>query len=758
MLMVGALSRQFDFFSRLRILMTASLLSLLAACGGSGGGGSGNINAASSSTLSLQGSILVAAGALVDSDINNASQNNVSNNTPSTAQTIPSFTELGGYVNLAGTGPAGPLFNSGDTLDYFRIYLYEGQSIVLDIYDADNADLDLYLLNATGTIILDFPTSTGFTEQLNAPFEGYFQILVEAVSGASNYTLRTEQTVNLGSTAVRLSDAFVPEELIVRFRQPYLYQQQLYQSDSTLNRYNLQSTAGESTRAMRLSLNARSHLEGTDFHSRSNVATQINRGQLGFLNEIQAAKYRTLLALKALQEDRDVLYAQANIQIQSAAVPNDPRYDEQWSLPLIELPAAWDISTGSSEVIVAVVDSGIISSHPDIAANLIAGYDFIADADNAQDGNGLDAYRDTLSEVRQRNILVVAAAGNGNDDSNRFVPANCNDVFAVSAVDYNRQLAPYSNSGNVIDLAAPGGRDDVDQDANGIIDGVLSPSGSKSGSNVNPVYEYRYGTSMAAPHVSGILALMLAVNPALSVDNIEQMLLSGLLTDDLGIGGRDNQFGHGLINARKALNAAVDSLSGSSGLGAYMTSSINGFEFRPSLSQTDFETRIVDDASVSINSVSKSAAWLTVTQPGTAGGVGQWRLNVNRNGLAAGLYQDTVSIVTSSNTLNLDILLQVNDPAQIYEVGPLQIVLQNTVSNSSSRLNINEVNGSYRFNFNNLASGTYRLVVNSDLNGDGLADAGEALVESDSFELGSNLVLTPLSLTWDSALISSPAN
>lgn len=847
--MVGALSRQTNTLPRFRILTAALLSSLLVACGG-GGGGSGNINAASaSSALSLQGSILVAAGALVDSDINNASHSNVSNNTPSTAQTIPSFTELGGYVNLAGTGPSGPLFNSGDTLDYFRIYLYEGQSIVLDIYDADNADLDLYLLNATGTIILDYPTSTGFTEQLNAPFEGYFQILVEAVSGASNYTLRTEQTVNLGSTAVRLSDAFVPEELIVRFRQPYLYQQQLYQSDSTLNRYNLQSTAGESTRAMRLSLNARSRLEGTDSHSRSNVATQINRGQLGFLNEVQAAKYRTLLALKALQEDRDVLYAQANIQIQSAAVPNDPRYNEQWSLPLIELPAAWDISTGSSEVIVAIVDSGIISSHPDLTTNLIAGYDFIADADNAQDGNGLDAdpedlgtsfhgthvagivaavgnnsigttgiawrssimplrvlgknggnlydaiqairyaaglnndsgltparraniinlsvggtgycqdaYRDTLSEVRQRNILVVAAAGNGNDDSNRFVPANCNDVFAVSAVDYNRQLAPYSNSGNVIDLAAPGGRDDVDQDANGIIDGVLSPSGSKSGSNVNPVYEYRYGTSMAAPHVSGILALMLAVNPALSVDNIEQMLLSGLLTDDLGIGGRDNQFGHGLINARKALNAAVDSLSGSSGLGAYMTSSINGFEFRPSLSQTDFETRIVGDAAVSINSVSKSAAWLTVTQPGTTGGVGQWRLNVNRNGLAAGLYQDTVSIVTSSNTLNLDILLQVNDPAQIYAVGPLQIALQNTVSNSSSRLNINEVNGSYRFNFNNLASGTYRLVVNSDLNGDGLADAGEALVESDSFELGSNLVLAPLSLTWDSALISSPAN
>jgi len=592
---------------------------------------------------------------------------------------------------------------------------------------------------------------------------------------------------------------------------------------------------GDATRPMRLGINQRTPLEAQSLPADSSVAARLASGQLAFSEADFQDKYLTLQTLKALQHDKSILYAEANLQIQSAAIPNDARYDEQWNLPLIELPAAWDLTTGSNSVVVAVIDSGILSAHPDLAANLIAGYDFIAEAEDLGDsyhgshvagiiagignngigtsgvawnasimplrvlgengGNLYDAvqalryaagldndsgllparaadiinmsiggtgycqsnFSETLSEVRDRGILVVAAAGNGSDSSNRFIPANCNDVFAVSAVGLDRALAPYSNSGNVIDLAAPGGRQDLDQDSSGLVDAILSQSASLSGSTLSYDYAYRFGTSMAAPHVSGVFALMLALNPALNVDDIEQMLFSGLLTDDLGIAGRDNLFGHGLINARKAVNAASDSLSGSSSLNSYLISSITGFEFRPSLSSAEFETRSVGEDPVSINNVITSENWLEISRINSVNDVEQWRLSVNRNGEAAGLYRDTVSFVTSSNTLNLDILLQVNDANQVYEMGPLEIRLLDSSSNNTVRSAlINGLSGAYPFNFNNVTAGSYRLSVSSRLSGEGFGETGEASILSESFELNGNRVNAPLQLEWGNPLISSP--
>ena len=136
--------------------------------------------------------------------------------------------------------------------------------------------------------------------------------------------------------------------------------------------------SGDATRPMRLGINQRTPLEAQSLPADSSVAARLASGQLAFSEADFQDKYLTLQTLKALQHDKSILYAEANLQIQSAAIPNDARYDEQWNLPLIELPAAWDLTTGSNSVVVAVIDSGILSAHPDLAANLIAGYDFIA--------------------------------------------------------------------------------------------------------------------------------------------------------------------------------------------------------------------------------------------------------------------------------------------------------------------------------------------------------------------------------------------
>ncbi|MBL9086052.1 MAG: S8 family peptidase, partial [Planctomycetia bacterium] len=98
------------------------------------------------------------------------------------------------------------------------------------------------------------------------------------------------------------------------------------------------------------------------------------------------ATWSRVLALRAAD---GVAAATASFRRFARKTPNDPRYDEQWHYPLIRLPEAWDVTTGSSSVIVAVIDTGS-TAHPDLSGRFIAGYDFISDPDIAADGNGRD--------------------------------------------------------------------------------------------------------------------------------------------------------------------------------------------------------------------------------------------------------------------------------------------------------------------------------------------------------------------------------
>src|SRR4051812_5085460 len=72
-----------------------------------------------------------------------------------------------------------------------------------------------------------------------------------------------------------------------------------------------------------------------------------------------------------LERDPRVLYAEPNYRFTASAVPNDPRFAEQWALQAIRAPEAWDVTTGSADVTVAVVDTGTSKTHPDLSPNLI---------------------------------------------------------------------------------------------------------------------------------------------------------------------------------------------------------------------------------------------------------------------------------------------------------------------------------------------------------------------------------------------------
>ena len=95
-----------------------------------------------------------------------------------------------------------------------------------------------------------------------------------------------------------------------------------------------------------------------------------------------------------IEQQPGVLYAEPDYIMYPQAIPNDTQYTNQWhyfeNTGGINLPEAWDITTGSPDVVVAVIDTGVVP-HSDLAANLLPGYDFISDVDIAQDGNGRDS-------------------------------------------------------------------------------------------------------------------------------------------------------------------------------------------------------------------------------------------------------------------------------------------------------------------------------------------------------------------------------
>jgi serine protease len=116
-------------------------------------------------------------------------------------------------------------------------------------------------------------------------------------------------------------------------------------------------------------------------------------------------------------------------------VPNDPMFAAQWALPLVHAPEAWARTTGSSSVVVAVVDTGI-RAHPDLADRLLPGWDFIRDPKSAGDGDGRDAdptdAGDTTDGSSALHGLHVAG----------IIGAESNNGIGVSGVDWACRILP----------------------------------------------------------------------------------------------------------------------------------------------------------------------------------------------------------------------------------------------------------------------------------------------------------------------------
>ena len=160
---------------------------------------------------------------------------------------------------------------------------------------------------------------------------------------------------------------------------------------------------------------------------------------------------------------------------------------------------------------------------------------------------------EALAYAYNAGVTIVAAAGNDATDTPSYPAAYDDYVISVGATRYDETLAYYSNFGPNIDLVAPGGDLTVDQNGDGYGDGVLQNTFNPTTKKTSEFsYWFLQGTSMASPHVAGVAALVISLGNATSPDEVRQALES--TSKDLGASGRDDTYGHGLVNAFAALN------------------------------------------------------------------------------------------------------------------------------------------------------------------------------------------------------------
>lgn len=156
--------------------------------------------------------------------------------------------------------------------------------------------------------------------------------------------------------------------------------------------------------------------------------------------------------------------------------------------------------------------------------------------------------QNAINSARSNGAVVIVASGNSNANVSGHNPGNCNGVISVAATNNNADRASYSNYGSLIDIAAPGGEGGSGGVASTMNSGTTTPSSEN--------YAYNAGTSMAAPHVAGVAALMFAVNPNLTPDEVEQTIKSSARPFPSGSSCNTSNCGDGLLDAPGAVAAA----------------------------------------------------------------------------------------------------------------------------------------------------------------------------------------------------------
>ena len=779
-------------------------------------------------TFSISGTISSAALVGIDSDVNDpTSEIHTRNNTFATAQAIENFYTINGFATKSPTNFLTDRFQSStDNIDNYRVTLQAGQTIRLQVVDFESTsltgadfqgDLDLILFDDQGTELTRSQSASEF-EALTVPGNGDFYIQVLAYNGTSKYVLSIDPVNSFTSQSTTNSPLkFVLNEAIIKFKPSTT------QTLKTTMQFGFSHASNE-----RAVLSNFTPTQAQAFISKqSNLQEEtLFLAELKALNPESYEHYTTLNTIKALNQRDDIEYASPNYIRSIQKTPNDTHYSKQWHYPAMNLPQAWDLTTGKPEtgnVIVAVIDTGVFLEHEDLQNQFVSGYDFISSPDRALDGDGIDSNPDDpgdslqagksswhgthvagtiaattnntfgtagvawnakimplrvlgfdggtnydiaqailfasglpndsettpsqkadiinlslggpapetiegfnftqsiINQARAAGVIVVAAAGNDNS-SELFYPASYQGVISVSATNYNDEAAPYSNFGEQVDVASPGGDLTQDQNNDGFIDGVLSTVVDDSTGSRKSTYAFYQGTSMAAPHVAGVLALMRSIYPDLSPVDVDTLLAEGSITKDLGAAGRDNIFGHGLLDAFKAVKEAQKLANG--GVLPPQPPLFSAFPSNLSMGSSSNSSITISNpgSPAKITSVTDNADWLIVSADNIdANGLGSYNINIDRTNLSDSSYSATITFeIDTAESLIVQITMIVGSVSLEGDIGAQYVLLINPTSGEvvSQAFTNKNIDSNINYQFDGVSPGTYYILAGSDVDND----------------------------------------
>ena len=301
----------------------------------------------------------------------------------------------------------------------------------------------------------------------------------------------------------------------------------------------------------------------------------------------------------ALAHHPNVKFAEVDRLVAPAFTPNDADYGSEWHLQTINAPVAWNTSVGSG-VTVAILDSGIDATHPDLVGQLVPGWNFYDNNSNTADVNGHGTMVAGVVAARGNNSIGVAgvawgaklmpvrvsdasgtgtlsafangltyAADHGARIANLSFPVQSSSSTQAAAQYFiNKGGVVFNSAGNyaaldstppsnsLVSVSATGGTDIlaswssygpyVDLSAPGV--GIWTTSLGGGYSSVS-------GTSFSSPLSAGVAALMMSVNPSLAPSQIVSLMESTAV--DLGTAGYDYSYGYGRVNAGAAVIAAA---------------------------------------------------------------------------------------------------------------------------------------------------------------------------------------------------------